>query len=171
METLLAVLLAVVIMLLAVMLVVQLRVAARLRWSDDRADEAARPPLPGLVEPLKDAARGEPYEMSLYGSVLRVEMGDEPGQMYRLRQQGSTWIGRDNSVNDIVLPASSVSRRHSRIEADGRHFYVHDTGSTNGTFVNGQRISTSMLRHGDTITIGNIVLRFLAGPEEGSPSH
>jgi hypothetical protein len=172
METLLIILLALVILLLAVMLVVQLRVAARLRWSEEHPQEEARPPLPSGHEPLVDSPpRGQAHEMAFYGSVLRIEIGDGQGQMFRLRQAGSTWIGRDNSVNDIVLVGSSISRRHSRIEADGRNFYVHDTGSTNGTYVNGQRIATSMLRHGDTITIGNVVLRFLAGPEEGAPSH
>jgi hypothetical protein len=117
----------------------------------------------------EDSEVDEPLPM--YGSVLRVEMGKEEGRYFMLRPRGSTWIGRDNAVNDIVLPDSAVSRRHSRIESDGASFFVHDTGSTNGTFVNGLPIATSQLRHGDTIAIGNSVFRFIAGPESGSTSH
>jgi len=170
-EILFVVLLTVVVMLLALMLVLQLRVAAKLRKMPHRREELANPPLPDAISAKVELQQLEQDEMAFYGSVLRVEMGDDQGQMFKLRQQGSTWIGRDGHVNDIVLTGSSVSRRHSRIESDGSNFFVHDTGSTNGTFVNGQRISTSMLRHGDTISIGNVVFRFLAGPEASSPKH
>ena len=136
--------LATVVLMLAILLALQLWLAFRLKR-----------------QVAADAQPAQAQQVD-YGMVLRVEMGAEPGRQFRLRQKGSTWIGRDNSVNDIVLPGSSVSRRHSRIESDGTNFYVHDTGSTNGTFVNGQQVSTAMLHNGDTLTIGNIVLRFVA---------
>ncbi|HUX05723.1 MAG TPA: FHA domain-containing protein [Acidobacteriota bacterium] len=170
-DILFVVLLTVVVLLLALMLGLQMRVAVKLKKMVNRPGEADRPPLPGAMPANVEQQLPEPAEMAFYGSVLRVEMGEDRGQMFKLRQRGSTWIGRDNNVNDIVLTGSSVSRRHSRIESDGRNFFVHDTGSTNGTFVNGQRISTSLLRHGDTITIGSVVFRFLVGPEAGSPQH
>lgn len=141
--------LATVVLMLVILLALQLWLAVRLKRQANA--EAQQAP-----------------QQADYGMVLRVEMGAEEGRQFRLRQKGSTWIGRDNSVNDIVLPGSSVSRRHSRIESDGTNFYVHDTGSTNGTFVNGQQVSTAMLRNGDTLTIGNIVLRFIA---PGKRSH
>ena len=141
--------LATVVLMLVILLALQLWLAVRLKRQANA--EAQQAP-----------------QQADYGMVLRVEMGGEEGRQFRLRQKGSTWIGRDNSVNDIVLPGSSVSRRHSRIESDGTNFYVHDTGSTNGTFVNGQQVSTAMLRNGDTLTIGNIVLRFIA---PGKRSH
>lgn len=106
-----------------------------------------------------------------FGSVIKVEMGDEQGYYYKLKPKGSTWIGRDNIINDVVLNGSSVSRRHMRIETDGTNYYIHDLYSTNGTYINGNPVSTSLLRHGDTITLGNIVLRFIAGPPEGAVSH
>lgn len=63
-------------------------------------------------------------------------------------------IGRQGAANDIVLDNPQVSRHHAVIErADGAHV-LRDVGSTNGTFVNGQRITQHRLRPGDVIQIG-----------------
>ena len=56
--------------------------------------------------------------------------------------------------NDLVLPASGVSRRHARFEVDGTRAVVHDLDSKNGTFVNGRRILEAVLRPGDEIELG-----------------
>lgn len=68
--------------------------------------------------------------------------------------------------NDIVLPKGNVSKRHSRvIRQDGR-FFVVDLKSTNGTYLNGRRITTpSPLRPGDKIYIGDFVLMLDLGDE------
>lgn len=126
------------------------------------------------LPPVEISQASTPVDMiraPQYGSVLRVEMGDDKGSFYKLKPRGSTWIGRDDNANDITVPNSAVSRRHCRVESDGAAFYVHDLGSTNGTFLNGQPIRTSVLRHGDTLSVGSTVFRFLKGPEEGSPVH
>jgi hypothetical protein len=130
-----------------------------------RPRSGRRPPRPQLPRPDKQGDDAVP----VYGSMLRVEMGDEPGSCYILKPKGITWIGRDGSANDIVIPCSSVSRRHCRVESDGMTFYIHDLGSTNGTFLNGQQVSTSVLRHGDTLVVGSTVFRFLMNPEKETP--
>ena len=135
-----------------------------------RAASAPPPPLPDFR--VIKASRPAPDEKAPdYGSVLRIEMGDQRGHCFKLKAGGSTWIGRDGSSNDIVIPCAAVSRRHCRVESDGLNFFVHDLGSTNGTFLNGQPVDTSALRHGDTLAIGSMVLRFLEGPEEGASVH
>ncbi len=63
-------------------------------------------------------------------------------------------IGRVNG-NDVVLPHDSVSRRHARIVVKDERFILVDLKSTNGTFVNGGRLtSPRVLRDGDRIWIG-----------------
>jgi hypothetical protein len=66
-------------------------------------------------------------------------------------------IGRD-VTNDIVLGDSEVSRQHSRLSRTPGGFVLEDMGSTNGTFVNGERLmSPSVLNPGDLIGIGETV--------------
>jgi hypothetical protein len=56
--------------------------------------------------------------------------------------------------NTIVIDNSAVSSHHVRIAREGPQFVVEDLGSTNGTFVNGDKVSKKALRHGDTILVG-----------------
>jgi len=70
-------------------------------------------------------------------------------------------IGRDSS-NTISLDDLRVSSHHCRIEVEGGKFTLVDTGSTNGTRLNGQDVDRAVLRHGDEIRLGMTVLRFLA---------
>ena len=68
-------------------------------------------------------------------------------------------IGRDPS-NDLVLPDAMVSRRHAVIEWRGSQFFVRDCNSSNGSVVNGDRISEKSLRDGDLVAIGTARLLF-----------
>src|SRR6187401_3832405 len=65
--------------------------------------------------------------------------------------------------NDLMLPKGNVSKRHARlIYRDGR-FIVTDLNSTNGTYVNGRKITqATIVREGDRIYIGDFVLRIEA---------
>ncbi len=68
--------------------------------------------------------------------------------------------GRDEE-SDIRIDDPSVSRRHARIQPAVDGCYVIDLGSTNGTFVNNQRVSKTQLHNGDSLRIGNSLFRFL----------
>ena len=68
-------------------------------------------------------------------------------------------IGRDPS-NDLVLPDAMVSRRHAVIEYRGSQYYVRDCNSSNGSVVNGDRVSERNLRDGDLVAIGTARLLF-----------
>ena len=77
-------------------------------------------------------------------------------------------IGRD-AENDIVLPKTTVSRRHARLLFVEGRWLIEDRGSANGTFVNGERVpfgSAFPLRHGDRIGVGAASLVF-SWPAEG----
>src|SRR5260221_4782623 len=68
-------------------------------------------------------------------------------------------IGRDPS-NDLVLPDAMVSRRHAVIEHRGSQYYLRDCNSSNGSVVNGDRVSERSLRDGDLVAIGTARMLF-----------
>ncbi len=73
-------------------------------------------------------------------------------------------IGRDPS-NDLVLSDSMVSRRHAVLERRGDQYVVRDNNSSNGTMVNGDKVSGDQeLRDGDLIAIGSARLLFQTEP-------
>ncbi len=68
-------------------------------------------------------------------------------------------IGRSRSC-DLRLPGGDASRRHAEIAGGPDGFTITDLGSTNGTFVNDQRIQKHELQAGDRIEIGNSMITF-----------
>ena len=61
---------------------------------------------------------------------------------------------------DIVIGAGYVSARHARFSLMGQNLFVEDLGSTNGTLVNGQRISDPVgLNNNDVVTVGDVSIR------------
>jgi hypothetical protein len=86
-----------------------------------------------------------------------------------LRSGEAVSIGRSR-VCELALRSPDASRRHAEIAPDGDGWVVRDLASTNGTFVNGERVSEHRLRPGDRIEIGSDVITFCeVGPGlEGS---
>lgn len=94
---------------------------------------------------------------------------DSPGEAVAASEEiifgdkSTIQIGRD-STNDVVLNVSQVSRFHALIEKIGQRYKVKDLGSTNGTFVNDQRITGEVrLNPDDTVRIGPY--RYVMGAE------
>jgi len=70
-------------------------------------------------------------------------------------------IGRD-PANDVVIPDALVSRRHARIVFDGQQYLFHDCESSNGSLLNGDRVSERKLSDGDVLWLGASRLLFRA---------
>ncbi len=86
--------------------------------------------------------------------VVQVE-GSKPRTT---RMDGSTTIGRAIEC-DIRLDDTYVSQQHARIFDRSGNWYVEDLGSTNGTFVNEQRlVAPAMLTPGDKVRIGTTIV-------------
>jgi len=68
-------------------------------------------------------------------------------------------IGR-GAENDIDVESTSASRMHARIVVAPAFVTIEDLGSSNGTFVNGERVQSQVLADGDAIRIGTFEMRF-----------
>jgi diguanylate cyclase (GGDEF)-like protein len=81
-------------------------------------------------------------------------------------------IGR-GSGNDIVVPSDSVSRQHAKLERRGAEFLVSDLQSTNGTYINNERVTREewRLRRGDQLRIGDTVFKYLSGSDIEAQYH
>ena len=84
---------------------------------------------------------------------------DPNGHEHHLSSQTAI-IGRAVEC-DIVIASKSVSREHTRIRRDGRRWFVDDLGSTNGTYLNSERVIGSLaILDGDTLKVGDVMFTF-----------
>ncbi len=83
--------------------------------------------------------------------------GENAGTAYPLR--GILSIGRADT-NTIPLKDGKCSRQHSQIQQKGNEFIIVDLNSSNGTFVNGERIEEHVLANGDEILVGDTLIQF-----------
>jgi hypothetical protein len=103
----------------------------------------------------------EPSDATLPGGErqpvrLRMQLGQSIGQLYTM--VGNTLTMGRAPDNDVVLDDPQVSRHHARLMRRGDQIMVEDLGSTNGTLVNGRRISgTHVLQPTETIAVGGSV--------------
>ena len=90
--------------------------------------------------------------VGLSGYALVVERGPQAGMTYLLKS-GNTTVGR-HPESDIFLNDVTVSRHHCRFVVTGEKLRVEDSGSTNGTYVNEQRVDSAELHPGDEVLVG-----------------
>jgi hypothetical protein len=101
--------------------------------------------------------------MSNFRLVLRA--GPTPGKVFSL-DKDEMFIGREAN-NDITINDPEVSRRHARLYVQGGNMILEDLGSTNGTSVNGQRLTGPyVLRVGEIITLGEKITLLFDSPAD-----
>jgi pSer/pThr/pTyr-binding forkhead associated (FHA) protein len=90
--------------------------------------------------------------------ILRTLTDDAPERTFRVLPGSVRTIGRAAGA-DFIVDAALVSRVHCRLTAlaDGQ-LEVRDLDSTNGTFVNGERVETTKLAPGDKLQVGRVEL-------------
>lgn len=79
-----------------------------------------------------------------------------------------TVVGRKRGVCDIYIDRSSVSKLHCVIVKTDGLLFIRDLGSTNGTKVNGQRVTRGALLPGDELAFANARFRVYLGPDEAA---
>lgn len=144
--------------------------------SDVATDKVSRPvaaPPPDIAPqaaPSFDATRldHEPKaveapagtEMVQWNGMLHCTKGPLEGQRFVIEDEG-LYIGRDPALAKVVVPDSRVSKRHVRILPRDGKVWAIDEGSTNGTFMKGQRITEVQLKRGDTLVLGDDAATFV----------
>ncbi|MBZ0120890.1 MAG: DUF4388 domain-containing protein [Sandaracinaceae bacterium] len=93
--------------------------------------------------------------------ALRFISGKYQGGEFPLPQSKEIVVGRSSEL-DMVLVEDMVSRRHAKITVTGDQIFIQDLGSTNGTFVNGEKIKRARLQEGDRILIGTSIIKLVA---------
>ena len=97
---------------------------------------------------------------------VQIVVVEGPNEGREFELSGATTVGRDPSAG-IVIDDPEASRRHASLSVEGDGVTVEDLGSTNGTFVNGQRLSAAQtLSDGDKLRIGTTVFELRVEVEE-----
>ena len=116
-----------------------------------------------MVSPRKTEKSGEHGRRY----ALRFVSGKYQGGEFPLSEGEEVVVGRSSDL-DMVLVEEMVSRKHAVFRLAGGVLTVEDQGSTNGTFVNGERIEKATLNEGDRVLIGTSILR-VVGSDATSP--
>ena len=93
-------------------------------------------------------------------ATLTIQNGCFAGLVIELKK-AKTLLGRDLGC-DICLDDSLVSSEHAAVVQSDGGYVIEDLNSRNGTCVNGESVQRRKLKHGETIAIGNFLIRFSA---------
>ena len=130
----------------------------RLEELDDRQRTGA---ITVANREAEEEATGRP---ALEANVILIAHPENArlGTRYRLVSGSTLEIGRADNVEISLPEVRSISRSHARLRYQGRKVTVEDAGSTNGTFVNDQRVDgPTLLRSGDRFQVGSVHFKFL----------
>ncbi len=130
----------------------------QVRGPDD-SDRTTMPPAAGARATRVRSAVGAAGATPLATPTRRLEVvGGMEAKSFGLTKAKCV-IGRA-AGSDIELAADSVSSRHARLEETGEGWRLTDLQSTNGTFVNDQRVDSVGLKPGDRVRFGNVEVKF-----------
>jgi pSer/pThr/pTyr-binding forkhead associated (FHA) protein len=125
-------------------------------------------PIPAplqMQDPAQKASQVPSIRSAGRSYVLRFISGKYQGGEFPIVNDKPIIVGRSSDL-DMVLVEDMVSRKHARITMQQDQIWIEDLGSTNGTFVNGEKIKRARLKEGDRVLIGTSILKVIAG--EGS---
>ncbi len=114
-----------------------------------------------MTDPLAQPDGSQSSSAAAGPLALRFISGKYQGGEFPLEEAHEIVIGRSSDL-DMVLVEEMVSRKHARIAMEGGEISIEDLGSTNGTFVNGEKIRRATLKEGDRVLIGTSILKVVA---------
>ena len=89
--------------------------------------------------------------------LLKTADDADPAITFRILPGNIKTVGRSSGA-EFMVDAALVSRLHCRLTAGATELQVHDLESTNGTFVNGTRVTDAILKEGDRLGVGRVEL-------------
>ena len=101
-----------------------------------------------IFEPSKSQGSSISASESLKHAIYPLVKGEYPAT-----PRGAFYIGRING-NDMIMPDYAISKRHAIIDIEDGTYYIRDTGSTNGTKINGSRLGKKRTQIRDKDVIG-----------------
>ena len=116
---------------------------------------------PNATTEIEDTTRTPRAACRTAALVVIAPQGPHLGKRFEL--DGAQLIAGRDATNAIALDTESVSRRHARLVREVDGWVVEDLGSTNGTWVNDERVVRKPLSDGDLVCFGSTVAKFLAG--------
>jgi len=110
------------------------------------------------AQPLSAAAGTEMMLPPISPAWLIVEQWGKPEKRYEIKGKVIS-IGSSDD-NDIVLKDKTVSRHHAKVRLERRKYFIYDLASTNGTRVNGRKITKKWIKEEDSIEMGHSRMTF-----------
>lgn len=89
--------------------------------------------------------------------TIVIQSGPNKGQQFQINRDNLI-IGRQEG--DVIIKDDTISRRHAEIIKNKGKYFIRDNNSTNGTYINNNRVNQSPLSNGDIIRLGNIQMMF-----------
>ena len=119
-------------------------------YFEDTEPDRTSPAIGGAASEGVEAAQAS-------GARIVVINGEDAGTAFMLK--GTMSFGRAES-STVTIRDAKVSRQHAQIQQQGSEYILVDLNSSNGTFVNGERIEEHVLSNGDEIEIGDCIMQF-----------
>ena len=147
-----------IIVIIAIALIVLILVVLKIAFTPSSSErEAVAPAAKPASQPAADKTRldevdGTVLESDITGSLTVLIKGEEKG-VYNITSNGVI-IGRDPNAVDVYIADPIVSKTHLKIIPRGGQFFIADLGSTNGTFVNGEKIKETLVNPDDMVQLG-----------------
>lgn len=126
-------------------------------------DETAEIAIPRDLRDDLDTGEDDPFEKTRVLAQRSLVMVKEPGAAIRslvLRGERGFGVGREAHNNTLRIADPAMSGHHFKIVPEGESFVLVDLGSTNGTYVNRERVRARRLASGDVIHAGQVEFEF-----------
>lgn len=151
--------------IIAVILIILILVVLKISFGSSSAPKAVEahpepvraPEVPYVpadkTKMVSDDGSGTIIEGEIHGTVSVFIKGEDKGT-FNITSSPTTIVGRDANSATVIIKNEIVSKNHLKIIPKGDQFYLIDLGSTNGTFVNGEKITETLVKKEDVIQLG-----------------